>query len=126
MSDNHELLVIDDDDEICDLLSELLGDHFKVTTCNTPNEALTHVQSHSVDIILSDAVLNSSMSLEELIASIREKKLFMPIVVMSGHDKDHETVQKALDNGASGYLAKPFLNFEEIGRYLHSLLSSSK
>lgn len=124
MSTSPKLLVIDDDHEICDILSELLSEDFIVLTVSTPESALEAIKDEHFDLLLTDTVLNTSKTVVELIQEIRTISNKLPICLMSGHDEQHHLVSDALQQGANGFIGKPFLNIEEIIIYLKSLINN--
>jgi DNA-binding response OmpR family regulator len=103
------VLIIEDDPQVGELLVQLLEkwkmDSVLVADCD---EARTALLESSVDMLVSDLVLNGTTSLEliqELRASERHENL--PILMVSAHAGKPE-ILAASQAGVDGFLAKPF------------------
>jgi DNA-binding response OmpR family regulator len=98
-------LVVDDEIDICVLLvSQLKNLGFQASYCLTVKAAHTELAARSYDLIFVDLNLTDGSGYE-LIHSLRLFDQQAKIIVISAYDGER---QKALDNGASLYIAKPF------------------
>lgn len=113
------ILIIDDDDQIRDSLTEylkLLG-HL-VKSAADARAALEHMRQ-GVDLVLTDQRLEATTGLE-LIREIRKLNLQVPFVLITGFP-DIPTVQEARALGVSAFLKKP-LDLKDLGRRVDDLL----
>jgi len=120
---NSEILVIDDELQICKLLVITLeSNDFKVTVAHNGKEGIVTAANHPPDLILLDLGL-PDMSGHDVLSKLREW-YFKPIIILSVQN-DEVNVVKALDNGANDYLSKPFRTGELLARIRTALRSSS-
>lgn len=105
------ILVIDDNPQIRQLLSEYLTDKgFSVAIAETGMAGINQYAESEPDLIITDIVM-PDMEGVELVKMIRERNQEIPIIVMSGGGSScsPETYLKyARKFGASEQLAKPF------------------
>ena len=102
-------LIIDDEKDICFLISELLKDEDYVTiSANTSKEALNKYSQFKPDLIILDVWLgNSELDGLELLKEFKEKDPFIPVIIISGHGTVDMAVN-AIKFGAYDFLEKPF------------------
>ena len=107
MTLKHTLLLIDDDDDLRDALSEQLQlDAGFVTRCaRTGSEGLAAAQL-PVDLVLLDIDL-PDMNGRDVCRTLRQNGLRVPIIMLTGALSEAETIA-GLDAGANDYIAKPF------------------
>lgn len=114
-----EVLIIDDEPQIRRLLEiNLESNDYRVVMAETGKEGLLRAANHPPDLIILDLGLpdkNGHAVLREL-----REWYNRPIIVLSALD-DEENIVKALDAGASDYLAKPFRARELLARMRSSL-----
>jgi two-component system response regulator AtoC len=108
MDRNCTVLVVDDDDDVRNSLSEFLtSGGYRVRSAVGGAEALELLQSEPpVDCVLLDLVMPRVDGFEVL-RRMRERPGQVPVVVLSALS-DAEDVVKAMKLGASDYLPKPF------------------
>lgn len=105
------LLVIDDDTDICKLLRLYLNKAgYNVHICHNGKEALSLLSSTKVDLILLDIMLPDIEGIA-LCERIR-KEFFCPLIFISCIDED-SSILKAFKKGGDDYLIKPF-NYDEL------------
>ena len=108
------LLVVDDDLDICNQLSDYLGrNDFHVTAVNTAKQMLDFIAHEAVDLLLLEPRLRGEDGLR-LTRTVRESSS-MPIVVMSERDEVVDRVM-GLELGADDYVTKPFSPRELLAR----------
>jgi two-component system OmpR family response regulator len=108
------LLVVDDDLDICNQLSDYLGrNDFHVTAVNTAKQMLDFIAREAVDLLLLEPRLRGEDGLR-LTRTVRESSS-MPIVVVSGRDDVADRVL-GLELGADDYVTKPFSLRELLAR----------
>ena len=102
-------LIIDDEKDICFLISELLKDEDYITiSANTSKEALQEYSQFKPDLIILDVWLgNSELDGLELLKEFKEKDPFIPVIIISGHGTVDMAVN-AIKFGAYDFLEKPF------------------
>ena len=100
------ILCVEDDEETCLLISNLLGlINCDVTTVQSVGEALNKIKSGKFDLYLLDNWLPGGSGIE-LCRWIRERDTETPIVFYSGAGYETDK-QEALAAGAQVYLVKP-------------------
>ncbi|MBM6550054.1 response regulator [Marinomonas ostreistagni] len=108
------ILLIDDDTELTDLLSEVLRfEDFQVSVAHNGEEGLAFVQSHSVDLILLDVMMPKLNGIDTL-RRLRESGE-VPVLMLTAKGEEIDRVV-GLELGADDYLAKPFSERELLAR----------
>lgn len=95
------------------------------TICGTSGngkEALEYLQTHSVDIIITDLKM-SVMDGISLIHALKQNNSEIPILVLSNYS-DFELVREALTAGASDYILKANMTAESILEQLDKIAGS--
>jgi DNA-binding response OmpR family regulator len=106
MSETGHILVVDDQQEICDLVREYLTDEgFRVTTANDGAGLREAVGRDAIDLVILDLVLRGEDGLQ-LARELRNQS-DIGIIMLTGRG---ETVDRiiGLEMGADDYLSKPF------------------
>ena len=108
MAQLKKVLLIDDDEDLREALSEqlLMTEDFDVYEGSNGAEALEKVKQQSYDLLVLDVGL-PDMDGRELCRLIRKQGVKCPIVMLTGHDTDSDTIL-GLDAGANDYITKPF------------------
>lgn len=118
------ILVIDDDTDICMLLNRYLSkNEFQVTTAHTGKAALECIVNQVPDIVLCDFRLED-MNGSELLEKIKQINSKIPVIIMTGYS-DVRTAVNIMKLGAFDYVTKPLLP-EEILHTLNRALSETK
>lgn len=114
-----EILVIDDEPQIRKLLKIILeSQDYKVTLASNGTEGIHLAANHTPELILLDLGL-PDMSGHEVLKELRawfEKS----VIILSVIDSEEDII-KALDNGATDYLTKPFRTGELLARIRSSI-----
>lgn len=114
-----EILIIDDEPQIRKLLEITLQTNgYAVKEAVSAREGLIMAANHPPDLILLDLGLpdeNGHLVLQKL-----RKWFTKPIVILSVQKREEDII-KALDNGASDYLSKPFRTGELLARIRSAL-----
>ncbi|MGG7047837.1 MULTISPECIES: response regulator transcription factor [unclassified Campylobacter] len=109
-----KILMIEDDLELAEILSEFLeANEMKVTVVDEPYLGLSTLNTQSFDLVILDLTLPSIDGLE-VCTEIR-KNHNVPIIISSARHDITDKV-KALDNGADDYLPKPYNPQELLAR----------
>ncbi len=109
-----EILIIEDESQIRKLLEiNLQSNGFKVIQAATGKEGLAMASSHTPDLILLDLGLPDT----DGHSLLKELRLWYgkAIIILSVQKRESDIV-KALDNGATDYLTKPFRTGELMAR----------
>ena len=119
MSTANNILIIDDEPQICKLLQIALeSDNYRTNIANTAQEGIVKAANQPPDLILLNLGLpdkNGQDVLEEL------RNWYKSPVIILSVQKDEENIVKALDNGATDYLTKPFRTGELLARIRSAL-----
>ncbi len=106
------ILCIDDDPDICLLLSRYLGKNgYEVETAFNGSNGLNKIVSGKFDLVLCDFRLPDKAGLE-MIQAIKDIKPDLPIIIITGYS-DVKIAVKAIKYGAFEYVIKP-IHPEEI------------
>lgn len=112
--DKAQLLIIDDEPQIRKLLQiNLESNEYRVIQAANAKEGTALAASHLPDAILLDIGLPDKSG-HDLLVELRDW-YHKPIIILSVQDNEPDIV-KALDNGASDYLTKPFRSGELLAR----------
>lgn len=118
---NPEILVIDDEPQIRKLLKIVLeSNDYKVIEAVAGVEGQHMAAGHPPDLILLDLGL-PDISGHAVLTELRNW-YDKPIIILSVQDAEEDII-KALDNGATDYLTKPFRTGELLARIRVSLRS---
>jgi putative two-component system response regulator len=101
------ILVVDDEPFVLEAVALLLDSFgYDVSACGHPREALNKLQSHKVDIVLTDIKM-PEMSGVELLEEIRKFNTEVPVILMTAYAELDMAID-AIKNGAFDFLIKPF------------------
>jgi len=105
----YKVLIIDDEKDICFLISEILKDEQYLTySALNSEEALSNFNKYNPNLIILDVWLsNSKLDGIELLKEFKKIKKEIPIIIISGHGTVDLAVS-AIKNGAYDFLEKPF------------------
>jgi len=114
-----EILVIDDEPQIRKLLKITLeSNDYKVVLAETGTEGVHLVANHTPDLVILDLGLPDKSG--HLILTDLREWYDKSIIILSVQDNEADII-KALDNGATDYLTKPFRTGELLARIRASL-----
>ncbi|MDD0826188.1 response regulator [Mannheimia cairinae] len=109
-----KILLIDDDIEFTDLLTELLTlEGFQITVAHNGQEGLNELGANHYDLVLLD-VMMPIMNGTETLKKLREL-YSIPVLMLSARDEHIDRIL-GLELGADDYLPKPFNDRELIAR----------
>ncbi|MBL4806987.1 MAG: response regulator transcription factor [Rhodobacteraceae bacterium] len=108
MNTLRKILMVDDDEDLREALADqlVLTDDFDVFEAGTGAEGLARTKEALYDLIILDVGL-PDMDGRELCRLMRKQGVKAPIVMLTGHDTDADTIL-GLDAGANDYVSKPF------------------
>ena len=102
-----KILVIEDDVSFCKLLEKFLTKNsYEISTAFSAEEAKTRAKNEAFDLIITDLRLPNYDGIQ-LLSEFKIEYPKIPIILMTGYS-DVATAVKAIKNGASDYISKPF------------------
>src|SRR5690606_13793532 len=117
---NPHVLVIDDEADLCELLSlRLRHEGFEATSCSSGNEALALLESEQIDAVLLDFRLEDEDGLDVL-SKILLRSADLPVIMLTAHGTTEAAVE-AMKRGAYGFLTKPFDDRELVLELRHAV-----
>ena len=119
-NDNINVLLVDDDKDLCALLQEFLeGDGFRVDAIHSGDEAIkTLLNTDHYDTVVLD-IMMPGMSGLDVLKSVRAEKQ-TPILMLTGRGDDIDRIV-GLELGADDYLPKP-CNPRELGARIRAII----
>ena len=108
MAKLNKILLVDDDDDLREALSEqlVMTDEFDVFEAANGAEAMEQVRAGQFDMAILDVGLPDTDG-RELCKRMRKAGFKSPVIMLTGHDSDADTIL-GLDSGANDYITKPF------------------
>lgn len=108
MSTLKKILMVDDDADLREALADqlVMTEEFDVFEAGTGAEGLSKAGEQHYDLVILDVGL-PDMDGRELCRLMRKHDVKCPIIMLTGHTSDSDTVL-GLDAGANDYIAKPF------------------
>ena len=104
---NLEALIVDDEIDICYLLSGILRKKNLTTTYVTSiSEAEKSLANHSPSVLFLDNNLPDGFGMD-LISRVKKEYPFVKIIMLTAHDTSIDK-QNALSRGADIFIGKPF------------------
>jgi DNA-binding response OmpR family regulator len=103
-----KILLVDDDEDLREALSEqlVMTEDFDVFEAGSGSEAMKRAKESIYDLVILDVGLPDTDG-RELCKLLRKQGVKCPIVMLTGHDSDADTIL-GLDSGANDYITKPF------------------
>ena len=108
MDNNYRILVVDDEQDLCEILKfNLETDGYTVETANSAEEAL-EMDIKSFDLLLLDVMMGgmSGFAMAKKLKADPETK-DIPVVFLTARDTENDTVT-GFNLGADDYISKPF------------------
>jgi len=122
--ENIKILLVDDDEAICDSLSRILiKKGYTVETRSSGIEALKLISKSSYDILLTDLRMPEMDGIELLKKAVK-LDTDLGVIIMTGFGEITSYLE-AMDLGATEYLNKP-IKSDELDRIIKKLLNSKK
>ena len=108
------ILIIDDDPDICELVSEYLCDNdMRVTSRASGKDMFDVIDREAIDLVLLDLKLPGEDGMQ-LARAVRERAT-IPIILLTGRKDEADRVM-GLELGADDYVTKPFSPRELLAR----------
>ncbi|WP_418698086.1 sigma-54-dependent transcriptional regulator [Bacteroides sp.] len=117
------ILIVEDDITYGMMLKTWLGKKgFQVSSASSIARAQKHIETESVDLILSDLRLPDRDGID-LLKWLGERGLTIPLIIMTGY-ADIQSAVQAMKLGARDYVAKP-VNPDELLKKMDEALNAS-
>lgn len=117
----NKVLVIDDDQAICDLLAKVLSRRgYEVKTAVTGETGLAAIETFEPELLIVDKML-PEMHGSEVISQARAKRPFLGVILITAFPEPFSLGPDRLD----AYLAKPFKNLRLIEETVQKALESA-
>jgi len=108
MPNKRKILIVDDDSELRDALTEQLSllEEFDVVAAENGSESVQTVKIGQIDLVIMDVGL-PDINGHDAVRILRRNGFKSPIIMLTGHDTDSDTIL-GLESGANDYVTKPF------------------
>ncbi len=104
---NEKILVVDDEESMCDFLSIMLKKQgYHITTALSAKEGLKKLAKEAYEVVISDLKMKEMNGLE-LIDEINKKETVPTVIIMTAFATIESAIE-ALKKGAFDYIIKPF------------------
>ena len=122
------ILIVDDEEDICMILSySLQKAGYKTLIAHSAEEALENyelsIKNHEIDLILLDIMMGEISGLE-MAEKLKSENLIPPIIFLTALS-DEDTVLQGFKLGADDYISKPFRIAEVLARVVAVLRRSA-
>ena len=110
-----DILLVEDDKEICFILTELLKrNHYNVSAYHNGIEAIEALSSKKYDLMLLDLML-PDLPGEKILFHLKKHNNSIPVIVISAKNQPEIRIN-LLRSGADDYITKPFIVDELVAR----------
>ena len=106
---NHRrILIVEDNDELRNYLSQTLSEEYVVQVCSNGKEALTIIPEHKTELVISD-IMMPEMRGDELCQAIKNniETSHIPVILLTALNNEKD-ILSGLQIGADEYVVKPF------------------
>ena len=104
----YKVLLVDDDADVLEFLTEELEENYTIYTASNGKSALTTLLTESIDLVISD-VMMPEMDGFELCRNIKNTISYshIPVILLTAKNMLQSRIE-GLDMGADAYIDKPF------------------
>ncbi|HKQ06213.1 MAG TPA: response regulator [Blastocatellia bacterium] len=113
------ILIVEDEPALARLLDVLLSIDYKCTAAFSVKDVIDRLKAGPFELMLLDDELPDGSGLA-LLPFVRLVAPDMAVIVLSGKT-DEQTVEKAMQNGASDFIGKPF-NLAQVHEVVRKVL----
>ena len=108
MPNTRKILIVDDDPEMRDALTEQLSLHeeFEAIAVENGSKGVQAAKAGLIDLVIMDVGL-PDIDGREAVRILRKNGFKAPIIMLTGHNTDSDTIL-GLESGANDYVTKPF------------------
>lgn len=119
-----KILVVEDNKELLETISNELSLHFETEKSNDGEEALFMIKQGIYDLVVLDLML-PNLSGMEILKNMRNESIDIPVLILTAKEELGDKVE-AFKIGANDYLTKPFYMEELIARVYAILRTNGK
>lgn len=119
-----KILVVEDNKELLETISNELSLHFETEKSNDGEEALFMIKQGIYDLVVLDLML-PNLSGMEILKNMRNENIDIPVLILTAKEELGDKVE-AFKIGANDYLTKPFYMEELIARVYAILRTNGK
>ena len=119
-----KILVVEDNKELLETISNELCLHFETEKSNDGEEALFMIKQGIYDLVVLDLML-PNLSGMEILKNMRNENIDIPVLILTAKEELGDKVE-AFKIGANDYLTKPFYMEELIARVYAILRTNGK
>ena len=108
MPNTRKILIVDDDPQLRDALTEQLSLHeeFEAVAAENGSKGVQAAKAGQIDLVIMDVGL-PDIDGREAVRILRKNGFKAPIIMLTGHGTDSDTIL-GLESGANDYVTKPF------------------
>src|ERR1700749_5118092 len=108
MPNTRKILIVDDDAELREALTEQLSlhDEFEAVAADNGTKGVQAAKAGQIDLVIMDVGL-PDIDGREAVRILRKNGFKAPIIMLTGHNTDSDTIL-GLESGANDYITKPF------------------
>ena len=118
------ILVVDDEPQIREMLSEYFGNHgFETATAGDSGETLRIVEAMKVDVVVLDIGLAEEDGLK-LLEKLKAEHPDLRVIMLTGMGLVEDLLMEAQQKGADGYVSK-VLPLDELLVAIHRILKTA-
>lgn len=119
------ILVVEDNEELLQLMKNILSKQYNIIISRNGHEALELVESHKIDIIISDVMMPKMDGLE-LCRRMKQRieTSHIPIILLTAKSNAEDRIE-CYNAGANGYIAKPF-DLKVLEARINNFISTKK
>ena len=115
-----KILIVDDDDDMTLILSEILKQlGHDVSTASTAEDAMVLIKTEEYFVVIADIHMPGSSGID-LLKWVKEINSMIQVFIMTAHS-NKETIVECLAAGATDYFEKPFRS-EDIILSMHAAI----
>jgi DNA-binding response OmpR family regulator len=106
--DKETILVIDDNQDICHYITQLLSEHYTLIEAHNGKEGLNMAMKYVPDLIISDIMMPEMDGIEccrHLKTELQTSHI--PVILLTACSLDEQRIS-GFENGADSYISKPF------------------
>lgn len=104
----YTILIVDDNSQVCNLISSLLVDEYFLFTAHNGDEALAILDVERIDLVISDVIMPKMDGLE--LCSIIKSDIntsHIPVILLTAKGELEQRIE-GIEAGADSYIPKPF------------------
>ena len=124
-STRKRVLLVDDDEEICQYIRQELHRYYKFSACHNGKEALKELLTNDYDVVVSDVMMPEMDGFTMLRMIKTNLNLSHLPVIMLTSKADVGNRLEGLENGADAFLAKPF-DMDELHLTIENLIKGRR